>query len=142
MLEVEIVIALGVAILLGQMTATRVRLAPPIVLLLLGVLMNLVPPLRRVQLPAEIVLMVLLPILLYWDSLNTSVREIRRVLRGVILNGTLLVVFTAAAVAVVAHACGLSWGAAWLIGAAVAPTDATAVSVLGRGLPRRATTVL
>ena len=142
MLGVEIVIALGVAILLGQMTATRVRLAPPIVLLLLGVLMNLVPPLRRVQLPAEIVLMVLLPILLYWDSLNTSVREIRRVLRGVILNGTLLVVFTGAAVAVVAHACGLSWGAAWLIGAAVAPTDATAVAVLGRGLPRRATTVL
>lgn len=142
MLEVEIVIALGVAILLGQMTATRVRLAPPIVLLLLGVLMNLIPPLRQIELPAEIVLMVLLPILLYWDSLNTSVREIRRVLRGVILNGTLLVVFTAAAVAVVAHACGLSWGAAWLIGAAVAPTDATAVAVLGRGLPRRATTVL
>ena len=138
----EIVIALGVAILLGQMTATRVRLAPPIVLLLLGVLMNLIPPLRQIELPAEIVLMVLLPILLYWDSLNTSVREIRRVLRGVILNGTLLVVFTAAAVAVVAHACGLSWGAAWLIGAAVAPTDATAVAVLGRGLPRRATTVL
>lgn len=142
MLGVEIVIALGVAILLGQMTATRVRLAPPIVLLLLGVLMNLIPPLRQIELPAEIVLMVLLPILLYWDSLNTSVREIRRVLRGVILNGTLLVVFTAAAVAVVAHACGLSWGAAWLIGAAVAPTDATAVAVLGRGLPRRATTVL
>ena len=40
MLGVEIVIALGVAILLGQMTATRVRLAPPIVLLLLGMLLS------------------------------------------------------------------------------------------------------
>ncbi len=142
MLGVEIVIALGVAILLGQMTATRVRLAPPIVLMVFGVAMNLIPSLRQVGLPAEIVLVVFLPILLYWDSLNTSVREIRRVLRGVILNGTLLVVFTAAAVALVARACGLSWGTAWLIGAAVAPTDATAVSVLGRGLSRRATTVL
>ena len=42
MLGVEIVIALGVAILLGQMTATRVRLAPPIVLMVFGVAMNLI----------------------------------------------------------------------------------------------------
>ncbi|MBN4844977.1 Na+/H+ antiporter, partial [Staphylococcus sp. EG-SA-29] len=52
----EIVIALGVAILLGQMTATRVRLAPPIVLMVFGVAMNLIPSLRQVGLPAEIVL--------------------------------------------------------------------------------------
>src|SRR5690348_14618397 len=31
----------------------------------------------------------------------------------------------------------MAWGPAWVLGAAVAPTDATAVSVLGGVLPRR-----
>lgn len=142
MQELEIVMVLGVAILLGQMTATRVRLAPPIVLMLLGIAMTFLPGMHEVGLPAEIVLMVFLPILLYWDSLSTSLREIRRMRRVILLNATALVIFTAAAVACVAHALGLPWGSAWVIGAAVAPTDATAVSVLGRGLSRRQTATL
>jgi NhaP-type Na+/H+ or K+/H+ antiporter len=40
-------------------------------------------------------------------------------------------------VATCAHALGLGWGPAWVLGAAVAPTDATAVGVLARSLPRR-----
>ena len=41
-----------------------------------------------------------------------------------------------------AHALGLEWGPAWVLGAALAPTDATAVGVLARDLPRRTVTVL
>ena len=41
-----------------------------------------------------------------------------------------------------AHYLGLGWGPAWVLGAAVAPTDATAVGVLARALPRRTLTVL
>ena len=37
---------------------------------------------------------------------------------------------------------GLPWGPAWALGVAVAPTDATAVGVLARSLPRRQVTVL
>ena len=83
-----------------------------------------------------------LPALLYWESLTTSLREIRNNLRVVVLTSTILVVATAAAVAVVAHALGLQWGPAWVLGAALAPTDATAVGVLARDLPRRTVTVL
>jgi CPA1 family monovalent cation:H+ antiporter len=36
----------------------------------------------------------------------------------------------------------MPWGPAWVLGAAVAPTDATAVGVFARSLPRRPTTVL
>ncbi len=36
----------------------------------------------------------------------------------------------------------MPWGPAWVLGAAVAPTDATAVGALTRSLPRRNTTVL
>jgi monovalent cation/hydrogen antiporter len=45
-------------------------------------------------------------------------------------------------VAWAAHAFGLAWGPAWTLGAVVAPTDATAVSALARGLPRRTLTTL
>jgi CPA1 family monovalent cation:H+ antiporter len=88
------------------------------------------------------VLLLFLPALLYWESLTTSIREIRRNLRLIVLMSTGLVISTAAAVAAVAHAHGMPWGPAWVLGAAVAPTDATAVSVLARVLPRRLVTVL
>ena len=100
------------------------------------------PRLRHVQLPPEVVLLLFLPALLYWESLTTSLREIRNNLRVVVLTSTVLVVATAAAVAAAAHALGLEWGPAWVLGAAVAPTDATAVGVLARDLPRRTVTVL
>jgi Na+/H+ antiporter len=41
-----------------------------------------------------------------------------------------------------AHLLGLPWGPAWVLGAALAPTDATAVAVLARMLPRRNVTLL
>jgi CPA1 family monovalent cation:H+ antiporter len=53
-----------------------------------------------------------------------------------------LVIATAWAAAAAAHGLGLPWGPAWVLGAAVAPTDATAVGVLARVLPRRTLTVL
>jgi CPA1 family monovalent cation:H+ antiporter len=39
------------------------------------------------------------------------------------------------------HALGVGWRPAWVLGAAVAPTVATAVGVLGRMLPRRIATI-
>jgi CPA1 family monovalent cation:H+ antiporter len=95
-----------------------------------------------VRLPPEAVLLLFLPALLYWESLTTSLREIRSNLRPIVLMSTVLVIATAALVAVVAHALGLPWGPAWVLGAAVAPTDATAVGVLARALPRRFVTML
>ena len=142
MLGLEIVVALGVAVLVGNLLAHRFGVAVTVVLLAAGLLLSLFPAFRGVGLPPEVVLLRFLPALLFWESLTTSLREIRRFLRGIILTGTLLVVVTAAAVAVVGHALGLSWGTAWLIGAAVAPTDATAVAALGRALPRRHLTTL
>jgi CPA1 family monovalent cation:H+ antiporter len=97
---------------------------------------------RHAQLPPEAVLLLFLPALLYWESLTTSLREIRNNLRVVVLTSTALVAATAAAVAVAAHGLGLDWGPAWVLGAALAPTDATAVGVLARDLPRRTVTVL
>jgi NhaP-type Na+/H+ or K+/H+ antiporter len=141
-LGLVLVVVLGATLLACGVLGARFRVAPPVLLLACGVLLGFVPPLRGVQLPPAMVLLLFLPVLLYWESLTTSLREIRSNLRVVVLNSTVLVVATAATVAVVAHAIGLPWGPAWVLGAAVAPTDATAVGVLARSLPRRNVTKL
>jgi Na+/H+ antiporter len=69
-------------------------------------------------------------------------REIRRDLRGILLLSTLLVVATAFGVAGIASLLGLTWGAALILGAALAPTDATAVGAIAKSLPHRNLTVL
>jgi Na+/H+ antiporter len=141
-LGLELVVVLGVALLVSGLLARRFRIAAPVLQLVCGVLLGFVPALREVTLPPEIVLLLFLPVLLYWESLSTSLREIRSNLRVIVLVSTVLVLVTAAAVAVVAHAAGLPWGPAWALGAALAPTDATAVGVLAKALPRRTVTVL
>src|SRR6201991_891853 len=136
------VVLLGVALVACGAFALRFPIAPAVLLVLVGVLVGFAPHLRQVQLPPEVVLLLFLPALLYWESLTTSLREIRNNLRVVVLTSTVLVVATATAVAATAHALGLQWGPAWVLGAALAPTDATAVGVLARDLPRRTVTVL
>src|SRR5512144_456651 len=128
--------------LVCSVVARRFRVAPPVLLLAGGALLGFVPALRQVHLPSEAVLLLFLPALLYWESLTTSLREIRNNLRVVVLMSTALVLVTAWAVAAAGHGVGLPWGPAWVLGAAVAPTDATAVAVLAGVLPRRTVTVL
>jgi CPA1 family monovalent cation:H+ antiporter len=141
-LGLVLVVLLGIAVLIGSAWGERLRVAPQVVLLALGALIGIIPSLRAVELPSEVVLLLFLPALLFWESLNTSLREIRRHLTDVTLAATLLVLASAGAVACVAHTVGIDWGPAWVLGAAVAPTDATAVGVVARLLPRRDITLL
>jgi monovalent cation/hydrogen antiporter len=142
MLGLELVVILGVAVLASAAVAPRLRIPPPLLLFFCGILAGFIPALRGVSLPPAAVLLLFLPALLYWECLNTSLREIRSNLRVIVLMSTVLVLGTAAAVAAVAHALGLPWAPAWVLGAAVAPTDATAVGVIARNLPRRTITML
>ncbi len=84
-------------------------------LLVIGALLAFVPTFGRVELPAEAVLLLFLPpALLYWESLTTSLPEIRKNLRGIVLMGTLLVVVTAGVVrrsCTCGHALGAGLGA-------------------------------
>jgi NhaP-type Na+/H+ or K+/H+ antiporter len=94
-------VVLGLAVLLCAVAARRFRVAPPVLLLASGALLGFVPVLRQVHLPPEVVLLLFLPALLYWESLTTSLREIRSNLRVIVMLSTLLVIATARAVAMV-----------------------------------------
>lgn len=133
----EITVLLGLAVLVGTVVAPRLRVATPLVLLAIGLLLGFVPPLREIELPPETMLLLFLPVMLFWESFTTSIRSVRRSLRYIVPMSTLLVVASAFAVAGIAAAMGVPWEAALILGAAVAPPDATAVGALGRLLPRR-----
>lgn len=142
MIGLEVTVALGAAIVVGSLISRRWNVSGPVALVTVGLLLTALPPLDDIGLPSEVVLVLFLPLLLFWESLTTSSREIRRNLPGIVTSGTVFVIATAAVVAVTAHALGLTWMTSWFIGAAIAPTDATAVSSIGHLLPRRTMTVL
>src|SRR6201992_4465384 len=104
------VVVLGVAVVMCGALARRFPVAPAILLVLVGVLVGFVPALRQAGLPPEVVLLLFLPALLYWESLTTSLREIRSNMRVIVLASTALVVATAAAVGAVGHALGSGGG--------------------------------
>lgn len=133
----EVTVLLGLAILAGTVLAPRLRIATPLLLVVIGLLLGFVPALREIQLPPETVLLLFLPVMLFWESLTTSLRAIHRSLRYIIPMSTLLVVASAGAVAWIATLFGMPWQTGLLLGAAVAPPDATAVAALGRLLPQR-----
>ncbi len=92
--------------------------------------------------PPDVVLFLFLPALLYWESLTISLRQIRADLRVISLN------VDRAGADHRRHGrggraragAGLADGV--VLGAVLAPTDATAVSTVAGLLPRRARTIL
>ncbi|MCS5734375.1 Na+/H+ antiporter [Herbiconiux daphne] len=138
----ELVVIIGLTIMVGGVIARLLHIAPPLVLLALGAAVGFIPALENVALPPDVVLLLFLPALLYWESINTSLREIRNNIRVISLAAIGLVLVTALVVGVVAAAFGLPWPIALALGAILAPTDATAISSVAGGLPRRSLTTL
>lgn len=138
----EVVVVVLAAVLVMTWLARRLRWNEPVLLVAGGCLIGLTPEFHTLVLPPSVVLLLFLPPLLHWESLTTSLREIRTNLRGIVLLATGLVLATAVAVAGVGHALGLSWPLAFVLGAVVAPTDAIAVGAVARLLPRRIQTIL
>lgn len=134
------------AVLAGvTLLARRVNIAPAILVLLAGIALAFVPGMPEVQLPPDVVLLVVLPPLIYSASVAMSWREFRGNLRIITLLAVGCVIFTACLVATATHyLIGLPWGVGFLLGAIVAPPDVVAPLAIARklGLPRRMLVVL
>ncbi len=142
MFGLVVVVSLFATVVLGTILGQRYRVGPPVLLILLGGLLGLIPRFGGIRLDGEIVLLLFLPAILYWESMNTSFREIRANLRVIVLSSVGLVIATAVAVSWTARALGMEPHAAAVLGAVLSPTDAAAVAGLAKRLPRRALTVL
>ncbi len=140
--QAEIVIAGLLVAVAGLSALARVLAVPyPIVLVVGGAVFGFVPGIPSVRLNPDVVLVVFLPPLLYGAAFFANLGDIRRSLRVVTLNSIGLVLATMVLVALVAHALvsGMTWGAAFTLGAIVSPTDPLAGSSIMRRLdvPRR-----
>lgn len=139
-LTLIVVVATGLAI------APKLRVPYPILLVLGGLVIGILPGIPEFELRPELVFYGVLPPLLYGAAYFTSLRDLRAAVKPIGLLAIGLVVATTAAVAVAAHAFidDLSWASAFVLGAIVSPTDPLAAASIARrlGVPRRLITIV
>jgi monovalent cation/hydrogen antiporter len=133
-----------VAVITSMARATGVPY--PIFLLLAGLGLGAIPGVPDIALDPDVVFLVFLPPLVHSAGYTTSPRQLREQAGPIGALALLLVAATIAAVAVAAHAviAGLTWPAAFVLGAVVAPTDPVAATAIFRrlGVPRRVAAIV
>ncbi len=141
-------VVVGVCVLVGVIlltpAATALRVPQPVVLTIYGLLLAAIPVVPDLQLSPELILPIVLPPLLFAATQRTTVTEFREHAGAVAVLAVGLTVSTAAVVALTAHALGLSWATAWILGAVVSPPDPVAATAVARrlSLPHRLVTIL
>ncbi|MEY2516847.1 MAG: monovalent cation/hydrogen antiporter [bacterium] len=139
--DIEFLIAVLFAAAMLVRLADLISIPYPIVLVVGGVAIGFVPGLPRVELEPEAFFLLFLPPLLLSAGFNASPQELRAATAQLVSLTFLLVLATMLAVAVVAHAVidGMSWQAAFVLGAILAPTDpvAAAAAFSRMGVPER-----
>ena len=141
--EIFVGLLLGVAVL--ALVARKLTIPYPILFVIGGLLLSLIPKLPKVRLDPELVFLFVLPPLLFPAALFTSWRDFRANLRPISLLAIGLVLFTTVAVAYLAHYfMGLPLAAGFVLGAIISPPDAIAATAIADRLkvPRRIVTIL
>jgi monovalent cation/hydrogen antiporter len=125
-------IVVFIAIIVLVTIANRINVAYPIVLVLGGMAIGFIPGVPTFPLPPELVLVVFLPPLLYWESLTAPTSEFRAGALWIFQMAFGLVIVTTVAVAAIAHAIipGMTWGVAFVLGAIVSSTDEVAFAAI------------
>jgi CPA1 family monovalent cation:H+ antiporter len=139
--DIEFLIAVLFAAAVLVRLADLISIPYPIVLVVGGVAIGFVPGLPAIKLEPEAIFVVFLPPLLHASGFNASPQELRAATAQLVSLTFALVLVTMAAVAVVSHAVidDLSWPAAFVLGAILAPTDpVSAAAAFSRmGVPER-----
>lgn len=126
--------------------SVKLKISYPIFLVIAGLLISLVPGLPDISVQPDFVFLIFLPPLLYAAAWNTSWNDFWKYKRPIGLLGFGLVIFTSAAVALVAHFIipdfPVKYG--FLLGGIISPPDAVAASSVLQGLriPKRIMVIL
>jgi len=141
----SLLLVLVAGVLLAAL-ARRYKVSAPLVLVVAGLAIGLIPGVPTIELQPNLVLFVILPPLVWSAGLQSSSIALRRNVRSIGLLAVGLPVATTLAVALVAHHVvpALTPAAALTLGAIVAPSDAVSATAVGRrlGLPRPIMTLL
>lgn len=141
MLLLTLLGAVGALLVLSRLS----RIPYPIVLVVGGVLLGIVPGVPSIELSPDIILLLVLPPLVFYAALVYQARLLRENVSSISLLAIGLLIGTTVSVALVAHLLvGLPWGAAFVLGAILSPTDPVAATAIAArlGAPRRVTAVI
>ncbi len=141
----EALVFLLLAIALLASVGLRWNVPYPVVLVVGGLALGLVPGLPVPELDPDVVFFAFLPPLLYAAAFQASAYELRANAVPIGLLAVGLVLVTVVAVAAVGHwVVGLPWAAAFVLGAVLGPTDPVSAGAVIRrlGAPARIETIL
>ena len=125
-------IALAVVISLITMVSNKLRVATPILLVLIGLCISFIPQVPQIRIEPDLIFYIFLPTMLYEAAWNISWKEMWR-WRRIITSFAFIVVFlTASVVALVANQFlpGFSLVLGFLLGGIVSPPDAVSASAI------------
>lgn len=148
MLHDQLLLVLSLLFVIGvlHMLSGRLGVSYPILLVLGGLGLSVVPGAPQVRLDPDLVFLIFLPPLLYEAAWYTSWKDFWRLRGAISLQAFGLVLFTSTAVALLAHAIipGFSLALGFLLGGIISPPDAVAATSVLHGLrvPRTAVTIL
>lgn len=127
------------------LAAKQLRVPYPIVFVIGGLVLALIPGVPTVKLAPGTVFLLFLPALIFGDGWTTDYRAFKRYAQPIFSLAIGLVVVTATVVAFAAHwLMGLDLALGFVLGAILSPTDAVATDAIAEevGLPRRLATII
>ena len=144
--QVLLVISLLLGVTVLTTLSTKLKVAYPILLVVAGLIISLVPGVPYITLKPDLVFLIFLPPLLYATAWNISWNELWKWKRPIILLAFGLVIFTSATVALISNAIipDFTLALGFLLGGIISPPDAVAANSILNGLkiPKRGLTVL
>jgi monovalent cation/hydrogen antiporter len=144
--QILLVIGLLFVVVLLHMLSVKIGMSFPILLVLGGLAISILPYTPSVVLDPDLLFLIFLPPLLYEAAWSTSWKDFWRLRGAITVQALGLVIFTSLVVAYFAHALipGFSLAAGFVLGGIISPPDAmAAASVLHKlRVPKDAVTIL
>src|SRR6266404_6453767 len=144
--NLELIVILLVCVVAFGALANRLRVPYPILLVIGGLALSLVPGIPRFQLDPDVIFLGVLPPLLFAAAFATSWRDFRYNLVSILFLAFGLVGFTVFGVAAISRWIlpGFDWRLGLVLGAVVSTTDAIAATAIGKrlNLPHQITDIL
>jgi Na+/H+ antiporter len=139
-------LGLVMVIIFAIMLAKKLKIAYPILLVVAGLFISLIPGIPTIKIEPELIFIIFLPPLLYEGAFQISWKELWK-MRGVTASFAFIIVFlTAIIVAVVANSYipGFSLALGFVLGAIVSPPDAVSAGAILKyvKIPKNYATVL
>ncbi|GGH63534.1 CPA1 family monovalent cation:H+ antiporter [Filimonas zeae] len=130
-----ILVLLGIMVILSSL-AEKIKVAAPIVLIVVGIAVGFIPGMPAVEIDAEIIFLLFLPPLLYDAAFKIHFPDFKANSYIISRLAFMLVFITTIGIAVVAYYLipGMTWPLAFVLGAILAPTDAVAAIGITKGM--------